>query len=307
MRVEQLDPIEPLEQQGGADVVRQIGHRDDVIRTEVGRRRSAEHRPRSASRRPAAAAASSASAAMQRGSRSMAITRPAPAASSARVRPPGPGPTSSTVRPRRSPAARTILREQLGVEQEVLAEPLVRAQLKPFDDDAQRRQVGEAARSEPHLDEGLLAQVAQVAARQAVHALTLQPLRRSGRAAASPACGSRRSQTISRWMPDGPCSGSLTWPTGKLDTSWRNSGGRSPTRSQPSRPESGAFSSAAVSAMAAQSARRPRSSAACCARRRWSAVAVERQQDLGEFDFDVGGRRVNAAAWFSRRSRSQKM
>jgi hypothetical protein len=33
--------------------------------------------------------------------------------------------------------------EQLGVEQEVLAEPLVRPQLKSLDDDAQRLQLGE--------------------------------------------------------------------------------------------------------------------------------------------------------------------
>ena len=69
--------------------------------------------------------------------------------------------------------------EQLRVEQEMLAQPLVRPQLKALDDRAQRRQIGQrrAAGSEADLDERLLAQVAQVATGEAVHALALELLR----------------------------------------------------------------------------------------------------------------------------------
>jgi hypothetical protein len=65
--------------------------------------------PATSSRRPGYAAASSARAARQRGSRSIATTRRAPSASSARVRPPGPAPISMTVAWSSGPAARAML------------------------------------------------------------------------------------------------------------------------------------------------------------------------------------------------------
>ncbi len=92
-----------------ADIVGQV--RDDAGR------RGAEQRARVERQRvgrddlePARdnAAAISASAGRQRGSRSIATTSLAPAARSARVRPPGPGPTSMTVTSSSGPAARAI-------------------------------------------------------------------------------------------------------------------------------------------------------------------------------------------------------
>ena len=77
---------------------------------------------------------------MQRSSRSMATTFSAPAASSARVRPPGPGPISTigdagkvAGRPRDTPG-------EVEVEQEVLAERFLRRDAVPADDLPQRRQ-----------------------------------------------------------------------------------------------------------------------------------------------------------------------
>ena len=78
---------------------------------------------------------------MARSSRSIAITRFAPSASSARVRPPGPGPTSMTVAPSSGPAARAMRPVKVQIEKEVLAERLLGGQSVPADHIAQRRQL----------------------------------------------------------------------------------------------------------------------------------------------------------------------
>ena len=92
------------------------------------------------SSRPGQCAPISASAGRARSSRSIAITFSAPSARSARVRPPGPGPTSTTATPSSGPAARAILRRQVEVEQEILAERLAGVEPVARHDLAQRRQ-----------------------------------------------------------------------------------------------------------------------------------------------------------------------
>ena len=119
---------EPAGQQRGADVVGQVG--DDPGRRAAGERRAGRsparrrRRPRAGrdnARRSRRAPAGSARRARSR------RPRAAPAASSARVRPPGPGPTSMTVASVERPGGARDAAGQIEVEQEVLAERLLRA------------------------------------------------------------------------------------------------------------------------------------------------------------------------------------
>ncbi len=78
----------------------------------------------------------------------MATTRLAPSSSSARVRPPGPGPISMTVPSfERRRGARDAAR-QVEVEQEVLAEALLRIEAVRRDGLAQRRQGRDAVHAQ---------------------------------------------------------------------------------------------------------------------------------------------------------------
>ncbi len=100
---------EPVHQKRGRDIVGQVG--DDLCAV----RRRASDADRSAARRRARSPAArdiawrySRAAPARAASRSTAMTRLAPSASSARVSPPGPGPTSMTVASSSGPAARAI-------------------------------------------------------------------------------------------------------------------------------------------------------------------------------------------------------
>ncbi len=72
---------------------------------------------------PFEALAISSSAGRQRSSRSMAMTRRAPAESSARVRPPGPGPISKDGAGVKRAGGASDLGGDVEVEQEILPEP----------------------------------------------------------------------------------------------------------------------------------------------------------------------------------------
>ena len=100
---------QPADQQRGRDVVGQVG--DDARARAAQMRARIEARARRPPRSragPDSAPRSRPAPRIARSSRSMAITRLAPCASSARVRPPGPGPTSTTVAPSSGPAARAM-------------------------------------------------------------------------------------------------------------------------------------------------------------------------------------------------------
>ena len=73
------------------------------------------------------------------------MTRLAPSASSARVRPPGPGPISMTVAPSSGPAARAIRAVRLRSSRKVLAEGFACRQGMLADDVAQGRQIVDPA------------------------------------------------------------------------------------------------------------------------------------------------------------------
>ena len=100
---------EPVDQERGGDIVGQVGDDFGAAR----RRATAADRTLCASAqtissRPGYRLAISSSGASARSSRSTAMTRLAPSASSARVSPPGPGPISITVASSSGPAARAI-------------------------------------------------------------------------------------------------------------------------------------------------------------------------------------------------------
>ena len=101
--------------------------------------------PATISRRPGYRSAISASAAIARSSRSTAITRRAPAASSARVSPPGPGPISTTVQAVERARRARDARGQVEIEQEILAERFLGAETVSPDHLAQRRKIVDGA------------------------------------------------------------------------------------------------------------------------------------------------------------------
>ena len=94
---------------------------------------------------------------MARASRSTAITRSAPSASSARVSPPGPGPISSTVTPASAPAARRDAGCEIEIEQKVLSERFFGDETVAANDVAQRRQAVAGLRSRCRKRRGLSA------------------------------------------------------------------------------------------------------------------------------------------------------
>ena len=82
---------------------------------------------------------------MARSSRSTAMTRRAPAASSARVSPPGPGPISTTSTPSSGPAARAMRAVRLRSSRKFWPSDFLARETVPADDLAQRRQVVDGA------------------------------------------------------------------------------------------------------------------------------------------------------------------
>ena len=120
---------EPAHQQRGRDVVGQVGDdADGAGRVAEMRRGSNVERIARRPREPARdSARRSRRAPRSRARRARPRSRgAAPSASSARVRPPGPGPTSTTVTPSSGPPARAMRAGQVEVEQEILAERLLR-------------------------------------------------------------------------------------------------------------------------------------------------------------------------------------
>ena len=137
---------EPVDQERGRDIVGQVGDDLGALAAEQfgGDRTSARRRTRSR-RRPGYRCAIVSSGASARSSRSTAITRLAPSASSARVSPPGPGPTSITVDVFQRPGGARDPRGEVEVEQKILTERFACRQGVFANDVAQRRQVVDRA------------------------------------------------------------------------------------------------------------------------------------------------------------------